>query len=191
MTATTDPTGAFSRALYNLRVSLADCTVFRSWAGAGSRADALKRIYIGDPPPPVDNSDTRSREGMESIRPFAVVDIPQSGILFKRAGVGAAMHVSIVGGALSLLLEQDVPKNLYNEPSEMWIQFWNTVGRICRRDVDDAGTVDGLLDLDPTTDDYLPITEITPLFQYRAEEDEIVAQGDHVGCVLQIVYGGR
>lgn len=191
MTVTTTPTGAVAYPLKILRDTLAACTEFRTWTGAGDTPAALAKIYYLDVPIPASNADSHTSTQWDAYRPFAVVDFePRAGVVMQHFANSGSRWDYRPGGVLWLHLEQTFDSDNEANPDEEFVTFMNTLGKIIRRLDSDDPTVTGLLDLAGAAG-YLAIRQLTVYGPYRADEDERPAVGDFIAADFEITWGNR
>lgn len=173
--------GGIALAEEHARITLADCARFRSWAlQAPDREAALARIYPkGLPKPPNDQQDY-SADQYQALRPFAIILTARQGG-FSKGRVATGTYPE--AGKLAIVLEENIPADLADDPARVERRFENTVGVI----------IDELLALAYTAPDtdrqYLAIDIVTFSGPTRCSETERVAQGDHHFAMLELQYG--
>ena len=126
----TTPSGSISLAQQNLKVSLADCTAFRTWCGASDQAAALARIHLEGLPDPPEGQQTYTAEQLRALRPYAIVNTkPAGGFSLALAAFGAHGDYD-AAGKLEVQIFQNCPATLDNDPSsDANLQFANFCAR--------------------------------------------------------------
>lgn len=185
MGLTTAAAGVISEPLQLLRVTLADCTEFRSWTSTANQTEALDRIHIAGLPPISEDEYTETE--MDSLRPFAIVENDvDSGNTFDFHGTTSPNRHYKHSGRCFATLEQSVPSALEDDPAELDRQFQNTLGNILKH----SSGSGGLLDLAGTAT-YLAINTLTVHGPIRATHEEAVASGDSIAAIFEITWGQR
>jgi len=170
--------GCLALAKDTLKASLADCDSFRTWvdASGGSAQDqALNRIHKDDLPPP-GNSNAYTLAELQALRPFAII--------YTAGGFRKEYDASPAGfenmGTLAVLLEQDVPERIKNDPAAIADEFETVIGQI----------MDNLCDLVDQAP-YLSITAITmPEEWVRSDPKSEPDFGDAAMAMLFIEHKG-
>jgi len=175
----TDAAGYISLPEHYLLVSLADCATFRTWVNAsGDDAQAQARARIHDTAlPPSSTGEPYTLAELQRFRPFAIIDTMQA----RRFAKEATRAMLGTTGVLLLILEQDVPEPIQNDPAEIGRRFKNAVGKIANELLAQAED-DGKLDIQAVdyTEPY-----------YRTEEDVHETFGDVVCAQLFIEHEGQ
>lgn len=120
--------GCLALAKDTLKATLADCTSFRTWVDASGddvQAQALNRIYKDDLPPP-DNSNAYTLAELQALRPFAIIYTAGGFRKEKDASPREFWNT----GSLAVLLEQDVPERIKNDPAAVADEFETAIGQI-------------------------------------------------------------
>lgn len=174
----TAPQGSISKAVDNLRVTLADSAAFRSWVGAVDQATALVKIYYESLPPPADKNEHTFAE-LVAYRPYALVwTVPDSGFALRH-DAHSGLFVYNESGLMMIRLIQAVDAGIANDPAEISRQFLNTVGTILDQLAAKAGG-GGYLAIEEMELDFGP---------YRGDPDERSTQGDYVGADVKLSWG--
>ncbi len=167
--------GGIALAEENLRLHLANCPRFRSWANAGTVQQAINRIHIDALPSPADDKANYSKEEMLALRPFALLaTIPKEG--YSRVRVATETYIEI--GELGIALEQNVPDDLAQAHANVERIFKNHLGVI----------INELLGL-AYQGGFLAIDAITLHGPFRADPEVVQGEGDFQFAALQIKYG--
>jgi hypothetical protein len=173
--------GGITLAEEHLRLTVADCARFRTWAlNAPDQAAALARIYIDGLPLPPEGQDAYTLEQMQALRPFAIVTTAnQAG--YSKGRIATATYAEV--GKLAVAFEENVPANLARDIAAVERSFKNTLGTI----------LDQMLGLAYTAPDadrqYLAIDLITFHGPLRCTQDVAVAEGDHHFAYFEVQYG--
>jgi len=120
--------GCLALAKDTLKATLGDCASFRTWVGASGddvQAQALNRIHKDDLPPPED-SNVYTLAELQALRPFAI--IYTAGGFRKEYDASPAEFENT--GTLAVLLEQDVPERIKNDPAAIADEFETVIGQI-------------------------------------------------------------
>lgn len=168
--------GGITLAEEHLRLTVADCARFRTWAlNAPDQAAALSRIYIdGIPDHPIDQ-DAYTLEQMQALRPFAIVTTAnQNG--FSKGRIATETYAEL--GRLAVAFEENVPANVARDVAALERTFKNTLGVILNEML--------ALAYQPG---YLAIDLITFHGPLRCSRDVAVAEGDHHFAYFEIQYG--
>lgn len=170
----TAPAGSISLAVDNLRTTLADSAMFRTWTATANQAAALARIYYESLPPPGDKNEHTLAE-LTAYRPYALVwTEPESGFTKRTDGFVAADE----SGVMLMRFIQTVDPSIANDPAEISRRFINTLGTI----------LDEMIALS-WGGGYLAISEMKLEFgPYRGDPDEKSSQGDYVGADVQVTW---
>ena len=180
----TAATGVISKPLDDLRTLLSNCTGMQTWMGVASSALALAKIHIAGLPP-TDN-DSYTKEELDDFRPFVIVSTESeagNSFRFTASGGAGGRHFNR-SGQCRVYLEQAVAIEYRDDPSELDRLFQNAMGEI----IEDTGAGSGLLDL-TATGTYFGVNSLVSHGPFRATEDEIVADGDHIWSLWEITWG--
>ena len=119
--------GCLALAKDNAKATLADCATFRTWVGASgddAQAQALNRIYKDELPKPADGN-TYTLEELQARRPFAIAYTGPGFRLEKDSGDSTWST-----GTIAILLEQDIPERITNDPAAIADEFETVIGKI-------------------------------------------------------------
>jgi hypothetical protein len=170
--------GSISKAIENLRTTLADCSTFRNGVGAGDAPTALEHVFYEALPPPAEGSEYSAAE-LVGYRPYALVSMEvENG--FQAAADAHGSHFEFdESGVLSVWFEDNVEPSIAEQHGEISRRFLNVVGSI----VDELQALAG-------TGGYLAAQAIEVVMgPGRGALDERSAQGDYVALRLRIAWG--
>ena len=177
--------GPWATPQQTLRATLADCTYFRTWAGAANQAAALAKIHNFDTPEPADDADAHALSYLQTLRPIAVVFTePQQGLVLTNDSGGASFGYHARGN-LVLCFENDITSDQAANLPELDRTIQNAIGRIVQ-----SGDTDnpGLLELAGQAG-YLATREVAFYGWFRNDVTEASAAGDYYRVYLDIAWG--
>jgi hypothetical protein len=87
-------TGAIGKSLEALRTSLANVTAWQTWTGSADATAAANKIHLIDLPKPEDDESREpyAQEDVESLRPFAIVGLPDNSGGMDSVAEGVAVY---------------------------------------------------------------------------------------------------
>jgi len=165
------PQGSISKAVDNLRVTLADSTTFRTWVGAVDQATALVKINYESLPPPADKNEHTLAE-LTAYRPYALLwTSPENGFRLS--------HFDNESGVMMLRFVQTVEIIIADDAAEIARRFLNTLGAIFD-EIMALNRVGGYLATEAIELESGP---------FRADADEAAAQGDYIFADAKLTWG--
>jgi hypothetical protein len=177
--------GPLITAMNQIRELLADCYWWQNLDvdNPRTRSEALSAIYVDALPKPIGGAETRTREQMESLRPYAILQrSPGDGF---RATASSVSGCHVYRGHTVLTLRIGVPETLADDEHALGLWIEERIDRIIKTGDSDKP---GLLDLG-VWPDRLMIRELTADVYYRVEEQYVEALGDFVIVDLDLWWG--
>lgn len=186
------PDNPISLSLQYARLLIARSSTFQTWRGAANETEALTGVHLFAPPGPPDldgaGPTSHTRGQFETMRPFAVVGLPEPAVYEAVAtSGGAALHFAR-RGQIIVQIEDDVPVALADDESEAdaAINFCNQFGGIIK---DIIGEPDVTAPLSGSSGNLF-VRELSivegPVRQERSEEGDI---GDYFWVQLALDWG--
>lgn len=175
----TAPSGPVAEAIELLRHTLGASATFRTWTSTATQEDAEAKIHKDAIPNSASGKYDHTLAELQALRPYAILfEQPEEGFVVRAAALSGSRDF-VASGAFSILLEQDIPSNISNDPAEIAIQFRNTYG----------GIIDDLAGL-ASVAGYLDINEMAvEESQFRSPKKERVVYGDVVIVFLRVAWG--
>jgi hypothetical protein len=137
----TTPSGSISLAKQNLKVSLADCQVFRTWSGASDQAGALAHIHLEGLPKPPDGQQAYTKEQLAEIRPYAIVyTAANNGFDLTVSSFGAHAEYDSKGKLFFTLFQNCTDREGDDPSSDANLEFSNFCGNL----IDELAALSGL-----------------------------------------------
>jgi len=121
-----------SEAIEYARITLADCNTWRTWVGASSRSQALRRIFHLELPPPKDHN-AYTKDELRRFHPYALVwQEPEGGCTWNAIAQGARA----ASGVVCVKLVDGVDEALSDKTPELVMRLANRVGAIMEEILD-------------------------------------------------------
>ena len=175
----TAPHGCISKAQEFLRTTIANSATFQTLVGAGDAATALASIYHEALPPPAGNATEPALAELQCYRPVACgwTNEEEGGCIKSLQSISTRSDFR-EAGQLFAFSEEDVPIGIANDPSEVDLQFKNTVGQI----IDDVCLLAGQAG-------YLAFNQIASSGPFRTHENAVKTEGDAQSMLLRFDWG--
>ena len=178
----TAPTSVLAKNLVTLRKMLANCTAFRTFAGAANEAEALARIYLGCLPLKDANDASSGLTELNNFRPFAIIGPIGNAIERRHISTGQTWSHGRRGEAM-ILMERSHPTSGDDDDNDLaWIDLVDSIVQ------SNNASLPGMVELHEQ-DEYLSIAAIDVLEIYRGLEEEKAELGDYQRAEIKVHWG--
>lgn len=138
--------------------SLANSSTFQAMVGAADATAARNRIY-NDVVPELDYAKKYTKDELETLRPYAMVSIPDGQGVFRLFRTGRGLTDGYVdNGTVHCQIARDIPPALVDLPEQAEEDFYNVIGQIFV-DLVNASNGDGNLDINDISLNWIMLSD--------------------------------
>jgi hypothetical protein len=176
------PSSVLAKNLITLRKMLANCTAFRTFAGATNEAEALARIYLGCLPLKDANDAQSGLTELNNFRPFAIIGPVGNPIERRHISTGQVWSHGRRGEAM-ILMERQHPASGNDDVNDLaWMDLVDTIVQ------SNNVSLPGLVELHESQE-YLSLSAVDVLEIYRGLEEEKAELGDYQRAEIKVHWG--